>query len=345
MTNHREMPPELEAKREAKRFFSGIGLSVLLFILVTELATALIVYITQQTFPKVISTWWYSRGLNVVSIYGIGLPVLMLALRRVPVAPVSGLEASAPRRKFGWFFLAVAVAFGYMYIGANIGQIALNILSAITGHDYVYLLESIVDKTPLWATVLFAVILVPIGEELVFRKLLIDRMRRYGDTAAIFLSALFFGLFHGNLHQLFYAFLVGLVLGYVYTRTGKLRFSVALHMVINLLCGVVIPRLTSLLPVKEFTALPTTELPAFIMEHPLEVLGILLISAATNALMTAAAVLTVVLCACRRLGLRKSQIPMSRDALFSAALGSVGVAALIAFNVILIVLNMIRLSA
>ena len=92
--------------------------------------------------------------------------------------------------------------------------------------------------------VLCMVILAPLFEELVFRRTLIDRMRPYGEKLAVVTTAAMFALFHGNLSQMFYAFTLGLVFGYVYVRTGKLRYTVGLHMLINLLGGVVGPLLT-----------------------------------------------------------------------------------------------------
>lgn len=74
-------------------------------------------------------------------------------------------------------------------------------------------------------------------EELIFRKALVDRAIVYGDKATVLLSGLMFGLFHGNFHQFFYAFGLGCVLAYVYIRTGKLRYSIALHMSVNFLGG------------------------------------------------------------------------------------------------------------
>ena len=44
-----------------------------------------------------------------------------------------------------------------------------------------------------------------------------------------------------NLFQFFYAFLLGLMFGYVYTRTSKLRYSTAMHMIINFNGGVLAP--------------------------------------------------------------------------------------------------------
>ena len=84
------------------------------------------------------------------------------------------------------------------------------------------------------------VIVGPIVEELIFRKVMIDRLSIFGDRAAILISAIACGLFHGNLSQLFYATLVGLLFGYVYARTRRIRNSIFLHMIVNFL-GSVIP--------------------------------------------------------------------------------------------------------
>ena len=75
--------------------------------------------------------------------------------------------------------------------------------------------------------------------------------KRVSDQAAaeqqrkadIVFSALMFGLFHMNLYQFFYAFLLGLVFGYVYLRTRRLRYTVFMHMSINAIGGVTITAL------------------------------------------------------------------------------------------------------
>jgi membrane protease YdiL (CAAX protease family) len=105
-------------------------------------------------------------------------------------------------------------------------------------------IEPFANDESLLLRIVFLVILAPLIEEFIFRKTLIDRMRPYGEKLAVVTTALMFGLFHGNLSQMFYAFTLGLVFGYVYLRTGKLRYTVGLHMLINLLGGVVGPALT-----------------------------------------------------------------------------------------------------
>jgi hypothetical protein len=140
------------------------------------------------------------------------------------------------------------MGFGFMHGGGILGNIIMAILSEVLDYDYANALNTIVEQSPLWATFLGTCICAPLGEELLFRKLLIDRTRRYGDLPSILLSGFLFGLFHGNLFQFFYAAMVGMVMAYIYTRTGKYWWCVAMHAAINFMGSIVNPALVSLLP-------------------------------------------------------------------------------------------------
>jgi ABC-type Na+ efflux pump permease subunit/membrane protease YdiL (CAAX protease family) len=88
---------------------------------------------------------------------------------------------------------------------------------------------------------LMVAVLAPVFEELVFRKLIIDRTRRYSEMAAIMYSAFAFGLFHCNLYQFFYAFAIGIVLGYVYVRTGNVILTIIIHFILNSTSSILAP--------------------------------------------------------------------------------------------------------
>ena len=55
----------------------------------------------------------------------------------------------------------------------------------------------------------------------------------------ITVSALLFAVMHLDLYKLPITFIMGLVFGYIYTKTGRLRYSIILHMCINFLGSVV----------------------------------------------------------------------------------------------------------
>jgi len=130
-----------------------------------------------------------------------------------------------------------------MYVGNIIGIVLLSLLrpGADIGSENPLLPYVMTDA--LLPQILFITILGPLFEELVFRKLFIDRLRPYGEKLAVLTSALAFGLFHGNLSQFFYAAMLGCVFGYVYLKTGRLRYSVALHSAINALGSIIAPRI------------------------------------------------------------------------------------------------------
>lgn len=72
-----------------------------------------------------------------------------------------------------------------------------------------------------------------IVEEFVFRGVLLGSLKDYGETFAIMVSALTFGLFHGNVEQIIHAFLLGLLLGFVVVKTGSIYISVLIHFANN----------------------------------------------------------------------------------------------------------------
>ncbi|MDE7365943.1 MAG: CPBP family intramembrane metalloprotease [Lachnospiraceae bacterium] len=82
--------------------------------------------------------------------------------------------------------------------------------------------------------ILCVCILAPIGEELIFRGLTLRIMRKAIPLwAAVIVQALLFGIYHMNLVQGVYAFLLGLLFGYIAYRYGSVVPGILLHMVVN----------------------------------------------------------------------------------------------------------------
>lgn len=81
------------------------------------------------------------------------------------------------------------------------------------------------------------VIVGPFVEELVFRGVLFNALEgAFQKTAvAIVLSGIAFGVWHGNIIQGVYTACMGLLLGYIYSKTRNLRLVTGIHMVNNLI--------------------------------------------------------------------------------------------------------------
>lgn len=79
-------------------------------------------------------------------------------------------------------------------------------------------------------------ILSPFTEEILFRGILYNRMKKYfPQTLAMALSALVFGCYHGNPVQMLYAFVMGLAMALMYEVYGMLEAPVLFHCTANLL--------------------------------------------------------------------------------------------------------------
>jgi hypothetical protein len=129
-----------------------------------------------------------------------------------------------------------------MQVGSLIGTFVNDAIGILTGKEIIDDTAALIEDIPMWLTVIVPVIIGPIIEELMFRKLMMDKLGTYGDRTAIIVSSIAFGLFHGNLSQFFYAVLIGFVLGYIYSKTSNVIYPIAMHMLLNFF-GSIVPLL------------------------------------------------------------------------------------------------------
>ena len=76
-------------------------------------------------------------------------------------------------------------------------------------------------------------ILTPLGEEIVFRGVIANALNKYGFWAGVVLSAAIFAVVHGLSVILLLAFMVGIIAGVLFRKTGSLWPCIILHVVYN----------------------------------------------------------------------------------------------------------------
>jgi uncharacterized protein len=216
---------------KARKQFSAVGFALVLvvgvwYFLTTLLRLAISALGVSKNLPM-----WADLLLGNGPLYVAAIPLSLLIFRKLP--KVNRKTSTMSVRMFVTVMLA---SFPISIVGAWIGNLFSALLSNNQAHNAIAELSKGLDPFSLF---LFTVIIAPIFEEWLFRRLLIDHVQQYGEKTAILVSAVAFGLFHGNLFQFFYAFGLGLLLAYVYVRTGKLRYTIAMHMTFNFLNGFV----------------------------------------------------------------------------------------------------------
>jgi membrane protease YdiL (CAAX protease family) len=148
--------------------------------------------------------------------------------------------------KAGEFFAILCIFLSGQLI-FQLGASGLELILNAFGYTIAEGIESMQVDPDNFSMFLYAGLLAPVTEELLFRGLIQRTMLPFGKRIAIFASALTFGLFHGNLLQGPYAFAVGLVLGYVAVEYNIL-WAMVLHMINNLVLADMIYRLLGSLP-------------------------------------------------------------------------------------------------
>lgn len=223
-----------EALRQGKRFFSTMGLMFLagtLCICAIQYKVGDIIYMINPAFlqnPDMLLLF------SSVPMYILGMPLMILLIRTIPKE-----EPAKRSMTVGKFLLALIMCYGIMYASNLIGSLITYALALLKGRPIDNYTMELAGSASLWVRILVLVIWAPVMEELIFRKLLVDRAVRYGEGTAVVLSGLMFGLFHGNLSQFAYASTIGMFLAFIYVKTGKLRYTILMHMVINFFGGVV----------------------------------------------------------------------------------------------------------
>lgn len=123
--------------------------------------------------------------------------------------------------------LGVVVQIGSVYL--------LNVVLEALGQveDYGAYISDFMTMEP--RIIVYTIAVAPLIEEIVFRAGLIGLGRKYIKKFWILncLQAILFGIYHMNLVQGAYAFVLGALLGYVFDRCGGFLSCLTLHMVIN----------------------------------------------------------------------------------------------------------------
>lgn len=240
-----------EKNKEAGRVFSRYHLSLFLFIVISYAVIifsqiALILFLGKDRYTDLMENIYVTWIFNIVSMYLIAFPIFVLLVKNMKTEKREKTKMGA-----GEFLSLLLIGEFLMFAGNLIGQFINNVISKLSGNEISNSLDELIDKSPVWILFAVTVIIGPIIEELMFRKLMIDRLSRYGDLLAIIVSSIGFGLFHGNFYQFFYAAMLGFILGYIYSKTRNIKYSILMHMIINFMGSVAVLPLLDIL--EEFT--------------------------------------------------------------------------------------------
>lgn len=218
-------------RKNFSRLGFGFILGTLAIYAVNIIGSLIVSWTAPELFDNVNILLIYSMMIT----YIVGMPLIYLMVRKMPAAEPARHKMSA-----GQFVLSAIMCFSLMYCSNLVGTIITTVIGLIKGSPVeTNTASQMAMNANMGLTFFFMVLCAPIAEEFVFRKLIVDRTLKYGQGVAIVTSGLMFGLFHGNLSQFVYAFALGMFFAFIYIRTGKLKVTIGLHMIINFMGGIV----------------------------------------------------------------------------------------------------------
>lgn len=174
---------------------------------------------------------------NIIVPYGIGLAILWLIIRKIPAYTTH--YPSKKLTKYGFFKLMI------LQLGFSV-LVSLIFILVLEGTGSVYNdFPMDYGAKHLLFYLFLLLIFNPLIEELLFRKILLSRLLKWGENYAIIVSSVFFALphfFSQGIPIVFSTFISGCIWGYVTVKTGKITSAVLLHSFSNFF-GIFLPML------------------------------------------------------------------------------------------------------
>lgn len=232
-------------QNKAKLYFTRVGLALMLITLVSFGIGLGLAYLCAYVFPKFYMTWQYLWFASIIPLYCFAAPAYYFMLPNKKIVPPCAPDPNPSKFGVGSLILSVIVVFSATIIFNYISFFIVEALKSASG-GYLFgadTLSTIISASPLPVTFVCACIIAPIGEELLFRKLLLDRLLPFGGLAACLFSGLAFGLFHGNLRQFIYAFPIGVIFSYIYMKSKNIVYPIIVHSAVNLMGSVITPNI------------------------------------------------------------------------------------------------------
>lgn len=212
-----------------------------------QLSWGLVIFLLSQVaLPILFSIYLYSIApsllldrnvlilLTYACMYLIGFPLLLYLLRGIPDCIPLRPPVTKERIGAGKIFALYTM----LYAISNILVQIIDFFAGRVGIRSVSEPHALIDQpvNP-WLMFFLAVVVAPVMEEVIFRFLPYRKVSGYGVRYYVLWTAIAFGLFHINFVQSVYAGAMGIIFALVMFRTGSLRYSIILHVMINLTSG------------------------------------------------------------------------------------------------------------
>ena len=194
---------------------------LVLLTLLSYLIGSIFVQITKETAIQLV----------VIQIFCVapGLIALLIGREGKPLGKAFTETYRIHRTRISIVLLAALMMLFLMPLLTLVNLVSQQFTSYVAGED----ITSRIQSYPFVIALLSVGIIPAIGEELVYRGLMFGHYRKRSILMGALLSGLIFGLMHGNLNQMTYGFLMGVIFAMVDEASGSTITSMVMHAMVN----------------------------------------------------------------------------------------------------------------
>lgn len=239
-----KVPSKFE-KRNIKSVYNKTSLTLIFHLILTNIIASVFSFIVTLIAIPYVETTKLESFLTNTSIYMdiiaitytitnvctflLGCKLLRIPIRNVFNSPKIDTLSMTKHIIIAWC-LQGACMIVVTLIYSIFSFVGINLIpeNALTNADYS-------NVTYCIATFLYSCIIAPITEEMVFRGVILRGFSTISQRFGIFMSALLFGLLHGNILQFITTFTVGIYLGFIATKYNSIIPTIVIHFFINLI--------------------------------------------------------------------------------------------------------------
>ncbi|WP_196001016.1 type II CAAX endopeptidase family protein [Clostridium sp. 1001271B_151109_B4] len=228
---------ELKTRVDDKKVFAKIGLATFVCMIVVNVIQVIYYSVINLINPSLLQQPWINYVAIAISFYLIGFPIFYVMVKKLP----DGEKRESKSLSVGKIILLFFMSYAILYVVNFLTTLLMMLIASIKGGEIINPIANVVGASNWIWSLIFVGILSPIVEEMLFRGIMLNKIRMYGDKVAIVTTAVLFGLFHANFSQFFYAVGLGVIFAYVTLKTGTIKYSIILHIAINIVGSVIMP--------------------------------------------------------------------------------------------------------
>lgn len=218
---------------ENKRVFSKIGLSITIAMAVSMLLSRGVYWIIKQVNPDILNMEVIGYLFSYVPLILVVLPVFYLMVKNMP----DGEKREQKKLKVSEIIILFFIIYFISFIGGLITEVIVALVNTVSPSN----INTLVSGINLQAQLICTVIIAPILDGVIFRGIMLNKLRGYSDKVVIITTAVLCGLSYSSPIQFLYITAIAMVLSYVVLKTGTLKYSIILHMIISAYGSVILP--------------------------------------------------------------------------------------------------------